>query len=389
MTAFDDQQTTSSLTPSELRADIPALQQGAYMNYGAHGPSPRYVVSAAQEFLASHEYDSPIVDDPYGAAFEAFDDVRGQVASFVGAECDEIALTESTTAGINAVADGLALDDGDVVVRTDLEHPAGTLPWQRLERDGIEVRVVPTANGRLDQEEFKTAVTGADVACFSAVTWTHGTRLPVAELVDIAHDAGVFVLVDAVQVPGQLPMDVAEWGADAVAAAGHKWLLGLWGGGFLYVDSDVVESLQPRAVGYRSVETPTADPLEYATGARRFEVGSANPAPHVALGEAIDTIDDVGVERIESRIHSLTSRLTAQLPSERLLSPATPESGLVTVDVDDPEKTVKRLASESIIIRSLPQISAVRASIHAVNTEAEIDRLAATLSGSFEAHHSA
>jgi len=383
MTAFDDQQTTGSLTPSELRADIPALQQGAYMNYGAHGPSPRYVVSAAQEFLASHEYDSPIADDPYGAAFGTFDDVRGRVASFVGAEPDEIALTESTTAGINAVADGLGLDDGDVVVRTDLEHPAGTLPWQRLERDGIEVRVVPTANGRLDREEFKTAVTGADIACFSAVTWTHGTRLPVAELVDIAHDSGAFVLVDAVQVPGQLPMDVAEWGADAVAAAGHKWLLGLWGGGFLYVDSDVVESLQPRTVGYRSVETPTADPFEYATGARRFEVGSANPAPHVALGEAIDTMEDVDLNRIESRIHSLASRLTSQLPSERLLSPATPESGLVTVDVDDPEETVERLASEGIVVRSLPQPSSVRASVHAVNTEREVDRLADALTAAF------
>ena len=379
MTSLDQQQTAESLTPVELRADIPAFREGVYMNYGAHGPSPRYVVAAAQEFVASHEYNSPVNGDPYGDAFDAFDDVRDDVAAFVGAAPDEIALTESTTAGINAVADGLGLDAGDVVVRTDLEHPAGTLPWQRLEREGVEVRVVETEAGRLDREAFKTAVTGADVACFSAVTWTHGTRLPVAELVDIAHDAGTFALVDAVQVPGQLPMDVSAWGADAVAAAGHKWLLGLWGGGFLYVDGDAAESLQPKTVGYRSVETPTADPFEYAAGARRFEVGSANPAPHVALGEAIDTIDDVGVGRIESRIQTLVSRLTAQLPADRLLSPATPESGLVTVDVDDPEQTVERLASEGLVVRSLPEPSAVRASIHAVNTETEIDSLATEL----------
>ena len=71
------------------------------------------------------------------------------MASFIGAEPDEIALTESTTAGINAVADGLGLDAGDVVVRTDLEHPAGILPWQRLEREGVEVRVVETEAGRV------------------------------------------------------------------------------------------------------------------------------------------------------------------------------------------------------------------------------------------------
>src|SRR6056297_3634534 len=103
MTSLDQPRPTEQLTPAELRADIPALQDGVYMNYGAHGPSPRYVVAAAQEFLASHEYDSPIEDDPYGAAFEAFDDVRSRVAAFVGADPDEIALTESTIAGINAV----------------------------------------------------------------------------------------------------------------------------------------------------------------------------------------------------------------------------------------------------------------------------------------------
>lgn len=376
-------QAVDRMTPLELRADIPALEGGAYMNYGAHGPSPRYVVSAAQEFIAGHEYDAPIEDDPYEVAFGAFDDVRERVASFVGAAPDEIALLESTTAGINAVADGLGLEAGDVVVRTDLEHPAGTLPWQRLEREGVEVRVVETDRGRIDREAYETAVADADVVCFSAITWTHGTMLPVAELVDIAHDAGAFALVDAVQVPGQTQLDVSSWGADAVAAAGHKWLLGIWGGGFLYVDSDVVDRLEPRTVGYRSVETPTADPFEFESGARRFEVGSANPAPHVALAEAIDTITDVGVDRIESRISRLATRLVEQLPAERLLSPATPESGLVTVAVDDPTATVERLAAEGIVVRSLPDPTAVRASIHAVNTESEVDRLATALADEF------
>nr|WP_199722482.1 aminotransferase class V-fold PLP-dependent enzyme [Haloarcula sp. Atlit-47R] len=182
------------------------------------------------------------------------------------------------------------------------ERAVGALPRQRLERDGIEVRVVPTENGRLDRESFKTAVSGADMVCFSALTWTHGTKLPVAELVDIAHDAGAFALVDAVQVPGQLPMNVSAWGADAVAAAGHKWLLGLWGGGFLYVNGDVADSLHPRTVGYRSVETPTADPFEYAEGARRFEVGPANPH-HTWRSERQSTLSKM----LASTVSSLAS----------------------------------------------------------------------------------
>jgi selenocysteine lyase/cysteine desulfurase len=174
-------------------------------------------------------------------------------------------------------------------------------------------------------------------------------------------------------------MDVHEWGADAVAAAGHKWLLGLWGGGFLYVDSAVADGLEPRTVGYRSVETPTADPFTFHPGARRFEVGSATPAPHVALAEALDIVTAVGVDDIAERIQTLTTDLVERLPADRLLSPVAPESGLVTVAVDDPEETVARLADEGITVRSLPSPQAVRASVHAVNTEREMRQFADAL----------
>ena len=363
------------MDPRELRADTPALHEDVYLNFGAHGPSPQYVVEAADEFVRRHEYETSTRNDPYDVAFDAYDRTRERVADFVGADADEIALTESTTAGINAVANAIDWQPGDVVVRTDLEHPAGTLPWQRLEREGVEVRVVETEAGRIDPVAFAEAVEGARLACFSAVTWTHGTQLPVTELVDIAHDAGALALVDAVQVPGQLPMAVGKWDADAVAAAGHKWLMGLWGGGFLYVERDVADSLAPRTVGYRSVETPTADPYEFAAGARRFEVGSSNPAPHVALAEAIDAIDEVGVDRISKQIDELAGHLAAGVPDERLLSPTPPESGLVTIAVENPDATVQRLASYGIVVRALPSPNAIRASVHAVNTQSEIEQL--------------
>ena len=123
------------------------------------------------------------------------------------------------------------------------------------------------------------------------------------------------------------------------------------------------------------VETPTADPFEYAAGARRFEVGSASPAPHVALREAIGVISDVGIDNIESRIARLSDRLADGVPEDRLLSPATPESGLVTIDVPDPGATVDRLAELGVVIRALPRPDAVRASVHAVNTVDDIERL--------------
>lgn len=152
----------------------------------------------------------PASADSYETAFSEFDETRTQVASFIGAHPDEIALTESTSAGINAIADVIDWQPGDVVVRTDLKHPAGILLWHRLEHEGVEVRTVETSGGRLDREAYAEAVADARLVSFSAVTWTHGTKLPVSDLVVISHDAGALTLVDAVQVPGQLPMVVAE-----------------------------------------------------------------------------------------------------------------------------------------------------------------------------------
>ncbi|OYR48459.1 cysteine desulfurase [Halorubrum sp. Ea8] len=358
----------------ELRADVPALGEAAYFNFGAHGPSPEYVVEAAAGFIADHEYGSATTD-PYGHAFETYESVRERIAAFVGAEPEEIALTESTTDGINRIAGAIDWEPGDVVVRTDLEHPAGVLPWKRLEREGVEVRVLETEDGRVDREEYAEAVADARLVCFSAITWTHGTRLPVTELVEVANEAGAFTLVDAVQSPGQGPLDVSAWGADAVAAAGHKWVLGPWGAGFLYVDRETAVGLAPRTVGYRSVDDPNADEIEYKKGAKRFEVGSTTAAAHVGLSEALDAIDAVGLDAIESRIETLTDRFKEGVPEDRLLSPREFESGLVTVDVDDPDATVERLAERDIVVRSLPHPDAVRASIHAVSTESEVDRL--------------
>ncbi|KAB1185079.1 MULTISPECIES: aminotransferase class V-fold PLP-dependent enzyme [Haloferax] len=363
------------MTPDDLRASIPALDDVVYLNTGAHGPSPQRVVERATQFLEHHEYVSPSQEGPYPTAFDAYEDVREDVAAFVGAETDEIALTQSTQDGINRIATALDWSPGDVVVRTDLEHPAGILPWRNLERQGVEVRVVESEAGRLDIDQYTEAVQGADLVCFSAVTWNFGTRLPVRKLTDIARDAGAISLVDAVQAIGQFPVDVHEWGADIVASAGHKWLLGPWGSGYLYVRREVAESLQPHGVGYRGVKEPTGDSMEFEPGAKRFEIGTTSPAPHVALREAIEIAEEVGLEQTEQRISRIATQFADAVPDERLVSPRTPESGLVSFTVDDPESTVEQLKSDGIVIRSLPEPNVVRASFHAFNDESDVESL--------------
>ncbi|WP_339102486.1 aminotransferase class V-fold PLP-dependent enzyme [Haloterrigena salinisoli] len=366
------------MDPTDLRERMPALESSAYLNWGAGGPSPRRVVEAAESSLEHHEYAAPTGEGQYPAAFDAYDEARAAIAGLLGAAPDEIALTESTTDGINRVAGALDWDADDVVVRTDLEHSAGILPWQRLERErGVDVRVLETESGRVDLEAVKSAAEDATLFCVSSLTWTHGTRLPVSEIVDIAHDAGALVLVDAVQAPGQRPIDVREWGADFVAAAGHKWLVGPFGSGFLYAREGLEREhdLVPAAIGYRSVVDENATAYEYERGARRFEVATASPAPHAGLTEAIRALEEIGLDAIEERIETLTDRLKGGVSDERLLSPRGFESGLIAIDVDDPEATVERLSAEGIVVRSLPDPDAIRASVHAFNTREDVDRL--------------
>lgn len=366
---------------ADLRASIPATERCTYLNTGATGPSPRQVVDAATAFREHNQYEAPCGEGPYAGTKAAKDSAREAVAAFLGAAPGEIALTRNTAEGINLVANGLDWAPGDVVVRTDLEHSAGRLPWERLARQaGAEVRVLETEAGRLDRDRVREAVADARLLCCSSVSWNYGTRLPIADVVDVAHDAGTRVLVDAVQSLGQQPVDVTDWGADFVAASGHKWLLGPWGAGVLYVAADALPALDPSRIGYASVTEPDATPYEYAPDASRFELGTTAIAPYVGLERAIELLTDVGLGAVESRIADLAGRLADGL-GDRRLGPAEPDSGLVPFAADDPEATVARLADHGIQIRAVPEPAACRASIHAFNTAAEVEKLLAALDG--------
>jgi cysteine desulfurase/selenocysteine lyase len=363
------------MDPEDLREAIPALEDCAFFNTGASGPSPTQVIDAVTDFHHRHKGTGPCTGEMYEIASETREAARETVAAHVGADTGEIALTQSTVDGINIVANGFDWEPGDSVVRLDVEHPAGMLPWWYLEREvGIDVRVVETTRGHLDVADLAAAVDDTTkLVCLSSVTWTHGTTVPVGQAVDRAHDAGARVLVDAVQSVGQHHVDVADWGADFVAASGHKWLLGPWGSGFLYVAEDALDALTPSRIGYFGVEE-TEESLGFATDASRFELGTTALAPYAGLAAGIDAIESVGLDQVGARIERLTDRLKAGL-GDRLLSPRAYESGLVTFAADDPEGVVDRLADAGVVIRTLPDPEACRVSVHAFNTAAEVDEL--------------
>jgi selenocysteine lyase/cysteine desulfurase len=364
------------MDPIDVREDTPALRETTYLNTGASGPSPRRVTDAVESWYEHHEFETPATDGMYVPAFELFDDVRETVAGHVGADPVEVALTGSTTDGISRLPLAMDWDSDDVVVRTDAEHAAGILPWRRLrDEHGVEVRVVETDRGRIDSDEWADAVQGATLATFSSICWTSGALAPVRELTEIAQDAGARVVVDAVQSTGQHAFDVHDWGADVVAGSAHKWLLGPWGAGYLYVDESFAETLEPVQLGYRNLVDPYSDPYEYEEGAKRFEFGTVAPAPYAGLREAIEMMEDVGLDTVESHNAALTDSLKEHLGEDRLVSPREYHSGLVSWEDPDPEGTVERAADANVKIRSIPTAGVVRASMHVYNTTDDVDRL--------------
>ena len=360
------------MDPESLREEMPACEECAYLNTGASGPSPRPVVEAIAEAQRRHEFDACAVDH-YEAAAELQDAARKRLAAHLGCAPEDVALVASTGDGISRVANAVDWRAGDRVVRTDLEHPSGVLPWRRLESEGVGVTTVECPDGRLPMDAYREAVADAQLVCLSAESWVHGTRLPVAEAVEAAHEAGALVVVDAVQTVGQHPVDVHEWGADAVCASGHKWLLGPWGAGFLYVSPDALPAFRPRHLGYASVTDPTGDGMEYAPDASRFELSTTAVATYAGLVESIDLLEAVGLETVESRVERLTDRLKAGL-GDRLRSPQRYESGLVCFDAPDAEGFVDRASEAGVAVRAVPG-DRVRASVHVFNTEADVDAL--------------
>lgn len=364
------------MTPEELRSEMPVTNQVAYFNTGASGPSPERVVQAVCDFQSYHEFEAPGGEGMYEAGWGKMDEIRETVAGFFQAESTEIAFTRSTADSINLVAGAIDWQPGDKIVRTDLEHPAGVLPWQRLaDTHGVEVAVVESDGGRIDRDAWAGAVADADFVFLSSLSWGFGTRLPVADLVEIAHEAGALVLVDAVQSIGQHPVDVTEWGADFIAGSAHKWPLGPWGSGVLYVSNAARPQLRPTRIGGHSVTDGYGEDYSYEERAAFFEVSTGPTAIYCGMETALETIRAVGFDTIEGRVERLTARLKDGIPEEQLLSPRDYESGLVSWRVSDPESFVEQCRANDIVLRTIPTLGAVRASIHVFNTADEVDAL--------------
>ena len=293
------------------------------MNNGTVGPMPRPVFNTLMKYFRM-QVANPF--DVYNYLPTLKEAVRVKLAAFIGASPDETVLTSNTTEGINLVAQGLDLAEGDEVLMTNLEHPGGIYPWKiREKRHGIVVREIPVGVPPKSVGEFVEAFARAltpktRVIFLSHTVYMTGLIAPLKEISRMAHEKGILVAADSAHGLGMLDLNMKDLDVDFFASSPYKWMGAPTGIGLLYIRKDIQDRLWPTIVssGWDAAET----------GARRFDPqGQRADAMVMALGEALDFQNVIGKARIARRIRGLAAYLKSglkKIPGVTLHSPEDP-----------------------------------------------------------------
>lgn len=307
---------------------------------------------------------------------------RAAAARLVGADPEDIALTQNTTHGMNLGVASLDWRAGDEVISATTEHPGCLAPLHALQRRfGVRVNLISPP---MSAEKLLQAITPRTrLVALSHVDWTTGEVFPLADICAAARERGILTLVDGAQSVGNIPVDAPATGADMYAFTGHKWILGPEGMGALYVRPDC--EVPSYNVGYASVAEGASFDIEgdyeLRSGARRFEASTMSPilaAGFAAAAEAVNERGIEGFEGIRERAERLMGSLS-ELPRVTLRSPRPAQSGLVSFEIEGiaPKEAVERLLEQKFVVRFIPAPNSyVRVSTHLFNTGEELEALA-------------
>lgn len=363
-----------------IRELFPVTKNYNFQNHAAVAPLCRPAAEAMRLYVDHALNEAGL----HSGGYHRVEQVRRSAARLINAEPEEVTFIKNTTEGLGWVANGLSWNTGDNVVTVNVEFPANVYPWMGLKARGVQLKMIPEENGRAPAERIAEAIDARTrVVTVSAVQFASGYRVDLAALGRACKEKGVFFCVDAIQALGAFPVDVRAMNIDFLACGGHKWLCGPEGCGFFYCNQALIGHLRPVTAGYMAMKNPFDFGnyrFEFVDTARRFDTGGYNLAGIHGLGAAIELWLDLGIEQVASRILALTDRLAEGLRSKgyRVCSSRRREeaSGIVAFssDVHDHHALQQHLQNEHRIVIAVRE-GRLRASPHAYNTLAEIDRL--------------
>ena len=317
---------SSIVNRQSIRDDFPILQTEVYghplvyLDNGATTQKPRQVVEAMMnQYYSTNANVHRGVHHLSVVATDMLEHSREMVRQFINAaSTDEIVFTRGTTESINLVASSFCQQEmqaGDEVIVSTMEHHSNIVPWQlQAERKGIVVKVIPiTDDGILMMDAFQQLFTEkTKLVSVAHVSNVLGTINPVADIIRIAHQHGVPVLIDGAQSVPHMPVDVQALDADFYCFSGHK-VYGPTGIGVLYGKREWLDRLPPYQAGGEMIGTVSFEHTTFNQLPYKFEAGTPNYVGATGLASALEYVNHIGMENIAAYEANLTQYALAQM----------------------------------------------------------------------------
>ena len=303
-----------------IRADFPILDRVlpngknlVYFDNAATSQKPQCVIDAMSNFYENynsnaHRSNHTLADE----ASSALENARNQISNFFGAKPENMIYTSGATEAINLVSYGWAknnLDNGDVIVITEMEHHADIVPWQELSKEkGVEVRYVPINNETfmLDMEAFEIALEGAALVCVTHTSNVLGIRNPIEEIVKMSKENNCKVLIDCAQGAPHEKINFENLGADFLAISAHN-MAGPTGIGCLLTSNERIQEMGPFMTGGSMIKKVTTDGSTFKDGHAMFETGTPRIAEAIGWGAAVEWLEQFKMVDIHNHVHEIAA----------------------------------------------------------------------------------
>lgn len=398
----------SAYDVGRIRADFPILYREVYgkplvyLDNGASAQKPTPVLEA-MDHAYRFEYANVHRGLHYlsNAATQKFEDARETARRFLNApSTDEVIFTRNATGAINLVAGsfgGMVIGEGDEIIVSIMEHHSNIVPWHyHRERRGAVLKWVPISDdGEFLLDEFARLITPrTKMVAITHMSNVLGTVVPVKDVIRIAHERGVPVLVDGSQAAVHMPVDVQDLDCDFYVFTGHK-TYGPTGIGVLYAKKKHLDAMPPYEGGGEMIESVAVDRIVYGRTPHKFEAGTPAIVEAVGLGAALDYMMQIGRERIHRHENELRDYAHARLGEFNWLKihGRAPGKGAIvsfTIDGLHPHDISTLIDRSGVAVRAghhcaqplmerIGQTATCRASFAMYNTKAEVDALADAL----------
>jgi len=392
----------------DIRQDFPILHQEIqgkpliYFDNAATSQKPRSVIDSLNTYYTGmnanvHRGIHTLAE----RSTQAFEDTRELVRHFLNAQSiEEVIYTKGTTESLNLVASSygqIAVNEGDEVIISTMEHHSNIVPWQLLcERKKAILKVIPINDkGELLFEEFEKLISErTKIVSIVHVSNTLGTINPVKKIIDTAHQFGAITVIDGAQATPHVEIDVQDLDTDFYAFSGHK-VYGPTGIGILYGKKKLLEQMPPYMGGGEMIKEVTFEKTTYNDLPYKFEAGTPNIGDAVALKNAIEFVLEIGRENIANHEQELLEYATQKLqeiPNLRIIGEANHKASVISFVVDGVHSMDigMMLDANGIAVRTgnhctMPLMArfgiegTVRASFAIYNTTEEIDRFISEL----------